>query len=110
MMTTVELRRVIQNALSYFIARTKEKTRHVWEFFDHPPYSADLVPSDYFLFLKLKQSLDAQRFEDDEEFKTAVVNWFNEVEMWSSVQETKTVNEKVFWRILLTYLLFEYAS
>jgi len=31
---------------------------------DHPPYSADLAPSDFWLFTKLKNALKGQRFDD----------------------------------------------
>jgi hypothetical protein len=32
--------------------------------FDHPPYSSDLAPCDFWLFLKLKNTLKGQRFAD----------------------------------------------
>lgn len=66
------------NARPHTAALTKKKIQDFrWELFDHPPYSPDLAPSDYFLFLHLKKWLGGQRFENDEELKTAVVNWFN---------------------------------
>jgi histone-lysine N-methyltransferase SETMAR len=37
-----------------------------WEQFDHPPYSPDLAPSDFHLFLHLKTFVDGRRFHDDE--------------------------------------------
>ena len=43
-----------------------------WEQFDHPPYSPDLVPSDFHLFLHLA----GQRFHDDNEVKEAVTTFF----------------------------------
>jgi histone-lysine N-methyltransferase SETMAR len=36
---------------------------------DHPPYSPDLAPSDYFLFGPLKKFLRGRHFSDDEEVK-----------------------------------------
>lgn len=58
-------------------ARTKEKIQAFGlELFDHPPYSSNLALGD-FLFLHLKWWLGAWQFEDDEELKTAVVNWFD---------------------------------
>jgi histone-lysine N-methyltransferase SETMAR len=39
---------------------------------DHPPYSPDLAPSDYFLFSKLKSELRGKKFNDDDEIKQAV--------------------------------------
>jgi len=35
----------------------------------HPPYSPDLTPSDYHLFLTLKQHLRGQRYSTDDELK-----------------------------------------
>lgn len=36
---------------------------------EHPPYSPDLAPADFFLFPRLKSSLKGQRFTDAEEVK-----------------------------------------
>ena len=47
-----------------------------WEVFDHPPYSPDLAPSDYHLFMHLKKWLASQSFEDDDRMKTDVTTWF----------------------------------
>jgi hypothetical protein len=47
-----------------------------WEVFDHPPYSPDLMPSDYHLFMHLKKSLASQSFEDDDRLKRGVTTWF----------------------------------
>jgi len=41
---------------------------------DHPPYSLDLVPSDYHLFLHLK-FLGGKQFDDDNDLKDAVQKW-----------------------------------
>ncbi|GBN55273.1 hypothetical protein AVEN_227281-1, partial [Araneus ventricosus] len=48
-------------------------------FFDHPPYSPDLAPSDFHLFLKLKEFLGGKRFGSDEELRNAMATWFNEL-------------------------------
>ena len=47
-----------------------------WEQFDHPPYSPDLAPSDFHLFLHLKSFLAGQRFHDDSEVIEAVTTCF----------------------------------
>ena len=50
-----------------------------WEQFDHPPpppYSPDLAPSDFHLFLILKSFLDGRRFHDDNEVKETVTTRF----------------------------------
>lgn len=43
---------------------------------NHPPYSPDIAPSDFFLFPALKKHLRGQRFEDDETLITAVNDFF----------------------------------
>jgi histone-lysine N-methyltransferase SETMAR len=42
---------------------------------DHPPYSPDLAPSDFHLFLHLKKFLGGKRFYDDDDLKAAVQKW-----------------------------------
>jgi len=44
---------------------------------DHPtpPYSPDLAPSDFNLFLQLKKFLGGKRFDDDDDLKDAVQKW-----------------------------------
>jgi hypothetical protein len=39
---------------------------------DHPPYSPDLVPADFWLSPKLKSVVKEKRFSDVEEFKPSV--------------------------------------
>jgi histone-lysine N-methyltransferase SETMAR len=46
-----------------------------WEVFEHPPYSSDLTPSDFYPFLHLKRFLAAERFSSDDEVKTAMQHW-----------------------------------
>lgn len=43
---------------------------------DHPPYSPDLAPSDYFLFSNLKKELRGRRFANNNEMKAAVESHF----------------------------------
>ena len=47
-----------------------------WEQFDHSPYSPDLAPSDFHLFLHLKSFLAGRRFHDDSEVKEAITTCF----------------------------------
>jgi len=42
---------------------------------DHPAYSRELAPSDYFLFRNLKSHLRGVRYLDDEALKEAVKEW-----------------------------------
>ncbi|XP_069675716.1 UDP-glucosyltransferase 2-like [Periplaneta americana] len=53
-------------------------TEFGWELFHHPPYSPDLAPSDFHVFLHLKKLLSSdERFGNDEELKTSVTRWFH---------------------------------
>ncbi|KAJ4448311.1 hypothetical protein ANN_10326, partial [Periplaneta americana] len=46
-------------------------TEFGWELFDQPPYSPDLAPSDFHVFLHLRKFLSSgERFGNDEELKT----------------------------------------
>jgi histone-lysine N-methyltransferase SETMAR len=47
-----------------------------WEIFDHPPYSPDLAPSNYQLFIK-KVWLATQRFHTNKELMDGVNNWLH---------------------------------
>ncbi|XP_023711572.1 histone-lysine N-methyltransferase SETMAR, partial [Cryptotermes secundus] len=49
-----------------------------WEVFNHQPYSPDLAPSDFHLFLHLKKFLSGehQLFENDREAEMVVTWWF----------------------------------
>jgi hypothetical protein len=46
-----------------------------WEQFNHPPYSPDLVPRDFHMFLHLKIFLGGWRFYDSK-VKEAINTWF----------------------------------
>jgi len=37
---------------------------------EHPAYSPDLAPSDFFLFLKIKETLKGRTFEDIDDIRT----------------------------------------
>jgi histone-lysine N-methyltransferase SETMAR len=43
-----------------------------WEQFDHPSYSPDLAPSNFHVFLHLKNFLGGRWFHDDNRVKEAV--------------------------------------
>jgi len=47
-----------------------------WDILDHPPYSPDLAPSDFHLFLHLKNHLAGKKFDDDDEVQEEVMTWF----------------------------------
>jgi histone-lysine N-methyltransferase SETMAR len=48
-----------------------------WQIFDHPSYSADLAPTDYRLFTKMKVYLGTLRFHTKEELMNGVNNWLH---------------------------------
>jgi histone-lysine N-methyltransferase SETMAR len=48
-----------------------------WELYEHPPYSPDLVPSDFHLISPLKNLLCGKRFAD-EKVETEVRKWLRQ--------------------------------
>ena len=48
----------------------------MWDKLDHPPYSLDLAPSDYQLFLHVKEHIAGKKFDDDYEVQEEVMTWF----------------------------------
>lgn len=50
-----------------------------FELVEHPPYSPDLAPSDFFLFPNLKKWLGGQRFTDNEDVIASVSAYFEEL-------------------------------
>ena len=61
------------NARPHVANKTVNKLKKFhWEFLEHPPYSPDLVPSDFHLFSSLKKFLAGQRFTCDDEVKAVV--------------------------------------
>ncbi|GBL79037.1 hypothetical protein AVEN_48988-1 [Araneus ventricosus] len=68
------------NARPHTAAATQELLdKFGWEIFDHPPYSPVFAPSDFHLFLKLKEFLGGKCFGSDEELENAVTTWLNEL-------------------------------
>ncbi|CAH1964664.1 unnamed protein product [Acanthoscelides obtectus] len=75
-------RRIIlhqDNANSHTAQKTRPYlTEENVELLDHPPYSPDLTPKDFFTFPKIKNRLSGQRFQSPEEavdaFKNAVLD------------------------------------
>jgi hypothetical protein len=59
-------------------ARTRAPLEHFnWELFDHTPYSHDLASSYYHLFTYLKNWLESQRFNNNEELMECVQTWLS---------------------------------
>jgi len=67
------------NACPHTAAATVETVQQLgFELLQHPPSSLDLVPSDYHIFVPLKEALRVCRFTSDEEVKEAVHTWLRE--------------------------------
>ncbi|XP_037869031.1 uncharacterized protein LOC119628955 [Bombyx mori] len=49
-----------------------------FELVDHPPYSLGLVPSNFYLFPKLKEYLRGNRYEDDNEVMDAIESFLQD--------------------------------
>ncbi len=47
-----------------------------FDFLLHPPYSPDLAPSDFYLFVDLKKMLAGNRFDSNEEVITKISAYF----------------------------------
>ena len=61
------------NAPAHRAAATQEViSKHSLEVLEHPPYSPDLAPCDFFLIPALKQVLRGQHFDDINELITVV--------------------------------------
>ena len=50
-----------------------------WKVLPHPPYSPDIVPSDYYLFWSMAHGLSEQHFTSHEDTK----NWVDSFKRWS---------------------------
>ena len=56
---------------------TKEAIQTLgWEVLQHPPYSPDLAPSDFYLFRSLSNALHGVTFNNDVELRTWLDDFF----------------------------------
>ena len=78
------------NACPHTSLRTQEPiTKFGWTVLPLPPYSTDLVPSDFHLFGPLKDALCGTMFEDDKSVICAARTWLRE-------QETRWYREGMY--------------
>jgi hypothetical protein len=56
----------------------------------HPPYSPDLAPSDFYIFGPLKCALRGRKFRDDTDAQNAVHIWLRSLPKHFSVMELET--------------------
>lgn len=65
------------NAPAHSARDTTEKLKQLrYEVVEHPPYSPDLAPSDYFLFPRLKNWLAGKRFHSNDEVEAETNAYF----------------------------------
>ena len=66
------------NAPAHWTLATQKKLAYLgFQCFDHPPYSPDLVPSDYHLFPGLKKQLKCRHFSSEAEVIAAAETWLD---------------------------------
>ena len=65
------------SARPYTYLTTRQKLFELgWDVLPHPPYSPDLAPSDYFLFRSLQNSLNGKNFNNDDDVKSYLIQFF----------------------------------
>ncbi|CAK9809163.1 Retrovirus-related Pol polyprotein from transposon 297 [Anthophora quadrimaculata] len=65
------------NARPHAALGTRQKLAKLfWEILSHPPYSPDLAPSDFHLFLSLQNFLQGKKFKNEEDIRQALVQSF----------------------------------
>ncbi|KAG6798339.1 Ammar1 transposase [Apis mellifera caucasica] len=65
------------NARPHISLVTRQKLLELgWDVLPHPPYSPDLAPSDYFLFRSLQNSLNGKNFNNDDDIKSYLIQFF----------------------------------
>jgi len=66
------------NAPAHRAFATQKKLAYLgFQHLDHPPYSPDLAPSDYYLFPGLKKELKGRHFSSDAEVIDAAETWLD---------------------------------
>ena len=63
--------------LNRALATQKKLAYLSFQCLDHPPYSPDMAPSDYHLFLGLKKQLKGRHFSSDVEVIAAAETWLD---------------------------------
>jgi len=64
------------NARPHTAVQTRQKIKSLfWTTLEHPLYSPDLSPCDYYLFGPLKEALGRKRFDNDVAVETFMREW-----------------------------------
>ncbi|CAF1533422.1 unnamed protein product [Rotaria magnacalcarata] len=67
------------NARRHVAKSTRQKLLELgWITVPHPPYSPDLAPTDYHLYRSLDNHLREQKFEDENDLKMDLLNFFDQ--------------------------------
>lgn len=65
------------NAWPHAALGTRQKIAELgWEILSHPPYSPDLAPSDYHLFLSLQNFLKGKKFKNEADVRQVLLEFF----------------------------------
>lgn len=65
------------NAKSHTSFVTRQKLLELgWDVLSHPPFSPDLAPSDYYLFRSMQNSLNGKIFNDADDVKLHLIQFF----------------------------------
>jgi [histone H3]-lysine36 N-dimethyltransferase SETMAR len=66
------------NAKPHRSRQTRQKIADLgWETLDHPPYSPDMAPSDFYLFRSLEHWLRGKKFRTIEEMRQSLTEFFD---------------------------------
>lgn len=66
------------NARPHTSLVTRQKLLELdWDVLSHPPYSPDLVPSDYHLFRSMQNSLNGKIFNNADDVRSHLIQFFN---------------------------------
>ena len=66
------------NARPHVAKSTRQKLLNLgWVTVPHPPYSPDLAPTDYHLYRSLSDHLREKKFNDENDLKMNVLNFFD---------------------------------
>lgn len=65
------------NARPHIARMTRQKLLDLgWEVLPHPPYSPDIAPTDYHLFLSLSNAMQGKTFDDEDDMERWLAGFF----------------------------------